>query len=120
LRYVLPAAGFFVLAVAGVVIGTVADAHHNSGVSELGADVAGVSLGLVIAMLVRAYIIGVRVPAAGRKPAAMLQAMEARQSVSGHATSPAACTGVRRPSTGSRYAPVMVEGAEAVGRIFGN
>jgi hypothetical protein len=50
LRYVLLAAGFFALAVAGTVLGTVASAHHVSGLSNLAAALVGIALALVIGM----------------------------------------------------------------------
>jgi hypothetical protein len=82
-RYVLLAAGFFVLAVAGIVIGTVADAHRMSGLSSLAVIVVGLALGLVIAMSVRAYILGVRLPSLARQLTAMVEAMNSGQPVSG-------------------------------------
>jgi len=65
------------------VAGTVADAHNMSGLSHLAAVLVGLTLGLVIAMLSMAYRTGVRVPSLGRKLAAMVDAMEAGQAVSG-------------------------------------
>jgi hypothetical protein len=81
-RYLLLAAGFFAVAIAGIVIGTVADAHHMSGLSRLAVLPAGVGLGLVIGMLRMAYVTGVRVPSLGRQLSAMLQTMAAGQAVS--------------------------------------
>jgi hypothetical protein len=83
LRYVLLAAGFLVIMVAGAVIGTAAGAHHLSGLSRLAAIVVGVALALVIAMLVRAYAVGVRIPSLGRQVTAMADAMSAGHPVSG-------------------------------------
>jgi hypothetical protein len=83
LRYVLLAAGSLVLAVAAVVMGTVADAHGLSGISHLAAIVAGLAVGLMFGMLGMAYRIGVSVPSLGRQLTAMMQAMEAGQPVSG-------------------------------------
>jgi hypothetical protein len=83
LRYVLLAAGFFVIMVAGAVMGTAAGAHRLSGLSHLAAVVVGVALALVIAMLARAYAIGVRVPSLGRQLTAMAEATSAGQPVSG-------------------------------------
>jgi len=82
-RYVLLAAGFFVIAVAGIVMGTVAEAHQLSGFSHLAAIVVGLALGLMFGLLGRAYFLGVRVPSLGRQLTAMVQAMEAGQPVSG-------------------------------------
>jgi hypothetical protein len=83
LRYVLLAAGFLVIVVAGTVMGTVASAHHVSGLSHLAAVLVGVALALVIAMLVRAYDIGVRIPSLGRQVTSMAEATGAEQPVSG-------------------------------------
>jgi hypothetical protein len=82
-RYVLLAAGFFALAIAGIAVGTVAAAHHVSGLSDLAGIVVGLSLALVIGMLSVAYNTGVRGPSLGRQLAAMLEAMDAGQAVSG-------------------------------------
>jgi hypothetical protein len=82
-RYVLLAAGFFVIAVAGIVLGTVAEAHQLSGFSHLAAIVVGLALGLMFGLLGRAYFIGVSVPSLAQQLTAMVQAMEAGQPVSG-------------------------------------
>lgn len=82
-RYFRSAAGFFVLAVAGIVTGTLADAHHISGLSHLAAIVTGLALGLAIGMTARGYINGVRVPALGRQLTEMVQRMEDEQPVRG-------------------------------------
>jgi len=82
-RYRLQAAGFFVLAVAGMVLAAVAEAHRLSGWSHLGAIVVGGALGLGFGLLGKAYFIGVSVPSMGRQLTAMVQAMEAGQPVSG-------------------------------------
>jgi hypothetical protein len=79
----LLAAGSFVIAVASIVMGTVADAHHLSGVSHLAAIVAGLALGLMFGLLGMAYFIGVSVPSLARRLTEMVQAMEAGQPVSG-------------------------------------
>jgi hypothetical protein len=81
--YVLLAGGFFVIAVAGIVMGTVAEAHQLSGFSHLAAVVVGLALGLMFGLLARAYFLGVSVPSLGRQLTAMVQAMEAGQPVSG-------------------------------------
>jgi hypothetical protein len=83
LRYVLLAVGFFVIVVAGLVMGTAADARHASGLSNLAAALVGVALALAIAMLVRAYDIGVRIPSLGQQVTAMAAATSAGQPVSG-------------------------------------
>ena len=83
LRYVLLAAGFFALAVAGSVLGTVASAHHVSGLSNLAAALVGIALALVIGMSRMAYITGIRDPSLGRQVTAMVQAMDTGQPVSG-------------------------------------
>jgi hypothetical protein len=58
-RYVLRAACFFAVAVAGIVMGTVASAHHMNGLNGLAVGIVGIALGLAIAMLGRA---GSRIP----------------------------------------------------------
>jgi hypothetical protein len=82
-RYVLRATGFFAVAVAGIVMGTVASAHHMDVLNGLAVGIVGVSLGLAIAMLSRAYMTEVRIPARTRPLIAMSQAMGAGQAVSG-------------------------------------
>ena len=81
LRYVLLAVGSFAIAVAGAVAGTIADAHHLSGLSHLTTIPAAAGAGLVIGMLRMAFLTGVRVPALARQLASMLQAMEAGEAV---------------------------------------
>jgi hypothetical protein len=81
LRYLLLAAGFFVLAVAGTLTGTVAQVHHLPGLSHLAAIVTGLALGIAISMTARAYMIGVRIPSLARQLTAMVQAMDAEQPV---------------------------------------
>jgi hypothetical protein len=83
LRYFRSAAGFFVLAVAGIVTGSLADVHHISWLSSLAVIVTGLALGLAIGMTARAYLIGVRAPSLGRQLTAMLQAKADGQPVSG-------------------------------------
>ena len=82
-RYVLRATGFFAVAVAGIVMGTVASAHHMDVLNGLAVGIVGISLGLAIAMLSRAYMTEVRIPARTRPLIAMSQAMGAGQAVSG-------------------------------------
>jgi hypothetical protein len=82
-RYVLRATGFFAIAVAGVVMGTVASAHHMNGLNGVAVGIVGIALGLAIAMLSRAYMTQVRIPRRARPLTAMSQAMDAGQAVSG-------------------------------------
>ena len=82
-RYVLRATGFFAIAVAGVVMGTVASAHHMNGLNGLAVGIVGIALGLAIAMLSRAYMTKVGIPVRARPLIAMSQAMNAEQAVSG-------------------------------------
>lgn len=82
-RYVLRATGFFAIAVAGIVMGTVASAHHMDVLNGLAELIVGIALGLAIGILSKAYMTGVRIPARTRPLIAMSQAMEAGQAVSG-------------------------------------
>jgi hypothetical protein len=82
-RYVLRATGFFAIAVAGIVMGTVASADHMTGLNGLAVGIVGISLGLAIGMLSKAYMTAVRIPMRARPLTAMSQAMEAGQAVSG-------------------------------------
>jgi hypothetical protein len=82
-RYVPRATGFFAIAVAGIVLGTVASAHHMTGLNGLAVGIVGISLGLAIGMLSKAYMTAVRIPMRARPLTAMTQAMEAGQAVSG-------------------------------------
>ena len=82
-RYVLRATGFFAIAVAGIVMGTVASAHHMDVLNGLALLIVGIALGLAIAMLSKAYMTGVRIPVRTRPLIAMSQAMDAGQAVSG-------------------------------------
>jgi len=66
-----------------MVLGTVASAHRLSGLSHLAAVLAGLALGLVIAMLRMAYLAGVRGPSFARQVTAMVQAMDGGGQVSG-------------------------------------
>jgi hypothetical protein len=54
-RYILRATGFFAVAVAGIVMGTVASAHHMNVLNGLAVGIVGIALGLATAMLSRAY-----------------------------------------------------------------
>jgi hypothetical protein len=82
-RYVRRAIGFFAIAVAGIVLGSVASAHHMDGLSGLAAGFVGISLGLAIGMLATAYATGHRIPGRAQRLAAMSHAMDAGQPVSG-------------------------------------
>ena len=82
-RYVLRATGFFAVAVAGIVMGTVASAHHMDGLNGLAVGIVGIALGFAIAMLSKAYMTRVRIPMRARPLIAMSQAMDAGQAVSG-------------------------------------
>jgi hypothetical protein len=82
-RYVLRAAGFFAVAVAGIVMGTVASARHMNGLNGLAVGIVGITLGLAVGMLAKAYMTGVRIPMLARPLTAMSQAMNAGQAVSG-------------------------------------
>ena len=83
-RYVLRATGFFAVAVAGIVLGTVASAHHMNVLNGRGGGPSlGIMLGLAIGMLSKAYMTGVSTPVRTRPLIAMSQAMDAGQAVSG-------------------------------------
>lgn len=82
-RYVLRATGFFAVAVAGIVLGTVASAHHMDGLNGVAVGIVGITLGLAIGMLSKAYMTEVRIPMRSRPLIAMSQAMDAGQAVSG-------------------------------------
>jgi hypothetical protein len=82
-RYVLRATGFFAIAVAGIVMGTVASAHHMSSLNGLAVGIVGIALGFAFAMLSKAYMTGVRIPVRTRPLIAMSQAMDAGQAVAG-------------------------------------
>jgi hypothetical protein len=83
LRYLRWVAGFIVLAAVGIAAGVLAAAHHISGLSHLAAIVTGLAFGLAIGMTARAYILGVRIPSHARQLAAMAQAVDDQQPVSG-------------------------------------
>jgi len=82
-RYVLRATGFFAVAVAGIVLGTVASAHHMDGLNGVAVGIVGITLGLAIGMLSKAYMTEVHIPMRTRPLIAMSQAMDAGQAVSG-------------------------------------
>jgi hypothetical protein len=69
--------------VAGIVMGTVASAHHIDGLNGLAVGIVGIALGLAVAALGTAYRTGVRIPRQARLLTAMSQAMDAGQAVSG-------------------------------------
>jgi hypothetical protein len=69
--------------VAGTVLGTIAAAHNMTGLSRLAADLVGVTLALVLATLVKAYLNEVRIPSLARQLTEMLQAVDAGHPVSG-------------------------------------
>jgi hypothetical protein len=82
-RYVLRAAGFFAIAVAGIALGTVASAHRMEGLNGLAVGIVGIALGLAVGTLGTAYRSGVRIPRQARLLTAMSTAMDAGQAVSG-------------------------------------
>jgi hypothetical protein len=82
-RYVLRATGFFAVAVAGIVLGTVASAHHMDGLNGVAVGIVGITLGLAVGMLSKAYMTEVHIPMRTRPLIAMSQAMDAGQAVSG-------------------------------------
>jgi hypothetical protein len=82
-RDVLRATGLFVVAVAGIVLGTVASAHHINSLNALAVAIVGLALGFALAMLGRAYMTGIRIPMLTQPLIAMTQAMEAGQAASG-------------------------------------
>ncbi len=82
-RDVLRATGFFAVAVAGIVLGTVASAHHLNGLNGVAVGIVGIALGFAIAMLSRAYMTGIRIPMLTQPLIAMTQDMEAGLAVSG-------------------------------------
>jgi hypothetical protein len=82
-RYVLRATGFFAVAVAGIVMGTVASAHHMDVLNGVAVAIVGITLALAIGTLSKAYMTEVRIPVRTRPLIAMSQAMDAGQPVSG-------------------------------------
>jgi hypothetical protein len=81
-RYILRATGFFAVAVAGIVMGTVASAHHVNVLNGLAVGIVGIALALTTAMLSRAYT-EVHIAARTRPLIAMSQAVDAGQAASG-------------------------------------
>ena len=82
-RDVLRAIGLFAVAVAGIVLGTVASAHHMNGLNGVAVGIVGIALGFAIGMLGRAYMTGIRIPMMTQPLIAMTQDMEAGRTVSG-------------------------------------
>lgn len=82
-RYVLRAIGCFAIAVAGIVLGTVASAHDLDVLNGLAVAVVAGALALTIAMLARAYRTKVPLPRQARRLIAMSDAVDAGQPLSG-------------------------------------
>jgi hypothetical protein len=69
--------------VAGIVMGTVANAHHMNALSELAAGIVGITLVIAVGPIVKAYQTQVRLPVQTGPLIAMSEAMDAGQLVSG-------------------------------------
>jgi hypothetical protein len=82
-RYILRAIGCFAIAVAGIVLGTVASAHHMDALNGLAVGIVGVALGFTVAMLAGAYKAKVPVPRQARRLIAVSEALDAGQALSG-------------------------------------
>jgi hypothetical protein len=82
-RPALQVFGFFAISVAGIVMGTVANAHHMNALSELAAGIVGITLVIAVGPIVKAYQTQVRLPVQTGPLIAMSQAMDAGQLVSG-------------------------------------
>jgi hypothetical protein len=82
-RPALRAIGFFAVAVAGIVMGTVASAHHMDVLNGVAVLIVGITLGLGVGQFIKAYQTEVRLPVQTRPLIAMSQAMDAGQPVSG-------------------------------------
>jgi hypothetical protein len=82
-RPALRATGFFAVAVAGIVMGTVASAHHMDVLNGVAVCIVGITLGIAGGQLIKAYQTEVRLPVQTRPLIAMSQAMDAGQPVSG-------------------------------------
>jgi hypothetical protein len=82
-RYVLRAIGCFAIAVAGIVLGTVASAHRMDALNGLAVGIVGIALALTIGMLAKAYRAKVPLPRQARRLIAMSEAMDAGQALSG-------------------------------------
>jgi hypothetical protein len=82
-RPALRATGFFAVVVAGIVMATVASAHHMDVLNGVAVGILGITLGIAVGQLIKAYQTQVRLPVQTRPLIAMSQAMNARQLVSG-------------------------------------
>ena len=82
-RPALRATGFFAVVVAGIVMGTVASAHHMDVLNGVAVGIVGITLGIGVGQLFKAYQTQVRLPVQTRPLIAMSQAMDAGQPVSG-------------------------------------
>ena len=82
-RPALQVFGFFAISVVGIVMGTVANAHHMNALSELAAGIVGITLVIAVGPIVKAYQTQVRLPVQTGPLIAMSQAMDAGQAVSG-------------------------------------
>jgi hypothetical protein len=82
-RPALRATGCFAVLVAGIVLATVASAHHLDVLNGVAVGIIGITLGIAFGQLVKAYQTQVRLPVQTRPLIAMSQAMDAGQPVSG-------------------------------------
>jgi hypothetical protein len=82
-RPALRATGFFAVLVAGIVMGTVASAHHMDVLNGVAVGIVGITLGIGVSQLIKAYQTQVRLPVQTGPLIAMSQAMDAGQPVSG-------------------------------------
>jgi hypothetical protein len=82
-RPALRATGFFAVLVAGIVMGTVASAHHMDVLNGVAVGIVAITLGIGFGQLVKAYQTQVRLPVQTRPLIAMSEAMDAGQPVSG-------------------------------------
>lgn len=82
-RTVLRAIVFFAVLVAGIVLGSVASAHHMDALNGLAVGIVGITLGVAFGTLLKAYLAQVRIPVQTGPVIAMYEAMDAGQSVSG-------------------------------------
>ena len=82
-RPALRATGFFAVVVAGIVMATVASAHHMDVLNGVAVGILGITLGIAVGQLIKAYQTQVRLPVQTRPLIAMSQAMDAGQLVSG-------------------------------------
>jgi hypothetical protein len=82
-RPALRATGFFAVVVAGIVMATVASAHHMDVLNGVAVGILEITLGIAVSQLIKAYQTQVRLPVQTRPLIAMSQAMDAGQLVSG-------------------------------------